>query len=104
MLFYEKSINGNLHVHYTSVSAMGYVNFEKKIHTHTEYDTEWSNLLSDWKSKKYFRWYNINMFYGTEECIFRLDFIGVDLTEEFIKELNRHLNDYAEENENVHQI
>jgi hypothetical protein len=92
MVFRKKWATKSLELTYTATTAREFLDFQSKTITHSEYETNWSRVISDWISKKYFTWVQVEQFNGTESVIFRITFVDVDTYEnDFLKELVDYL-------------
>jgi len=74
-------------------TAADYKEIDDKLHTHSEYDSEWSDKLRQWEEKEYFKHCSISRFKGDTAIIIILHFMNSkDKLEEFIVELYKYFN------------
>jgi hypothetical protein len=92
MVFRKQWATRSLELTYTATTARSFIDFQAKTITHSEYDTDWSRITSDWISKEYFKWVQVESFKGIEDVIFRITFIEIVTYEnDFLKELVEYL-------------
>jgi hypothetical protein len=60
------------------------------MHTHTEYDTDWSNLIYEWRKKEYFKYHIVEQMVAENSVITLIEFTN-SRNEDFIKELSNYL-------------
>jgi hypothetical protein len=96
---YNRTPQSSLIVYLFCVTAHDHYKISEKIHTHSEYDTEWANLLYYLSAEKgYFEhWYQETMV-GHESIILSLTFTKVSNYQELITEIDKYLNKYSWEN------
>jgi len=98
MLTYEKVwSNRSLVLHYTANTAKEYATMKRKLHEHSEYDTEWTKKIRDWVDAGYFKYEFDEEFLGDSACIFRITFYEVKLSKEFLIDLDSYLSEYSSE-------
>lgn len=97
-----KKDGGKLVVYYTATTAREYATVSKKLYIHSETDTEWSQKKRDWETAGYFKYVTDEEFMGNDHCIFKITFFEVNLSEEFLTELDIYLNGYTFES--VHSV
>ena len=87
-------------------TAADYEEIDNKLHTHSEYDSEWSDKLREWEQKEYFKHCITSRFKGDTAIIIILHFMNSkDKLEEFIVELYKYFNmDSSSYNENYAYI
>ena len=74
-------------------TAADYKEIDDKLHTHSEYDSEWSDKLREWEEKEYFKSCGTSRFKGDTAIIIILYFQdSKDKLEEFIVELYKYFN------------
>jgi hypothetical protein len=95
-MIYEKGLSSrNLVVYYTAKTAREYATVSSKLYTHSECDTEWSQKTHDWETAGYFKYVTKEEFMGNDHCIFKITFLEVNLSEEFIKDFDIYMNGYT---------
>jgi len=92
-IIFDRLMNGCMRVYIHTFSAVDQVKLTKKLHTHSEYDTDWSNKISEWIDKLYFVNYVREDMFGHETCITVLTFIDISSTTDFIQKLNSYFYD-----------
>jgi hypothetical protein len=93
MVFRKQWATRSLELTYTATTAREFIDFQAKTITHSEYATDWSQMIRDWTTKEYFKWVQVESFKGIEHVIFRITFIDVVTYEnDFLKELTEYLN------------
>jgi hypothetical protein len=92
MHFYHKDVNNDLVIYHVVKTATDYKDLADKVYTHTEYHTEWANLIYEWKQKGYIEYVTTDTFTGVSDCIFRITFVGGTKPVEFIAELEKYFN------------
>jgi len=94
-IIFEKTINTSLLVNIHLDSASNHSKISDKLFTHSEYDTAWSNHLSEWKDAGYFIHFRQEKLVGEIKVIIILDFIGTDSEklDEFINKISTYLGD-----------
>jgi len=98
MITYEKVwSNRSLVLHYTAKTAKEYATMKRKLHEHSEYDTEWTNKIRDWVDAGYFKNVIDEEFLGHSDCIFRITFYEVKLSKEFLIDLDGYLSETSYE-------
>jgi len=96
-VFFDQICVGNdLRVYIHCFSAIDHSKVSKRLHTHSECDTPWSDALFEWQSKGYFKHIKTEELVGNNETvIYVLTFMdGVTGYADLIKELNTYLHDY----------
>ena len=74
-------------------TATDYKQIADKLHTHSEYDTEWEDKLREWEEKGYFKSCGTSRFEGDTAIIIILYFQdSKDKLKEFIVELYKYFN------------
>jgi len=63
----------------------------ERLHRHSEYDTDWSNKLEEWKQAKYYKYCNYEYMRGHETCMTIIKFIEATDVADFIIKLNTYL-------------
>lgn len=95
-LVYNRTPQSSLVVYLFCETARDHYKISEKIHTHSEYDTEWSNLMDilGGETKYFEHWYQETMI-GHENVIISLTFTKVHLHQELITEIDKYLNKYS---------
>ena len=91
-IIFEKLPSGNMYVYIHCASAGEQMRISERMHTHSEYDTKWSQLLSEWLAKGYYKHYLTETMSSRNTVITLLEFIN-SRDDNFIKELLDHLDD-----------
>jgi hypothetical protein len=74
-------------------TAIDYKQITDKLHTHSEYDTEWEDKLREWEEKEYFKHCGTSRFEGDTRVIIILHFLDSKAKlKEFITELYKYFN------------
>ena len=89
-LIFEQSISGSTYLYIHCSSAGDQLRISEKLHTHSEYNTKWSDLLEEWREKGYYKYYSINQMSSRSDVITLLEFTN-SRDDEFMRELNKYL-------------
>ena len=95
MIYEKRWSDRSLAVYYTARTAKEYATVNNKLYTHTEYNTEWHKKTYDWMTAGYFKYVTTEEFMGNDHCIFKITFLEVNLSEEFIKDFDIYMNGYT---------
>lgn len=96
-LFFETTYQNDLIVYVGFESAVDYHNFREKIHTHSEYDTKFSNILSEWLKKGYYGHFFEEALIGHSTILYKFRFTGerASSSKEFIKDIQTYFDVYS---------
>ena len=89
-LLFKMSPNGNMYLYIHCTSAGQQLQLTKKMHTHSEYNTKWSNLIEEWEKKEYFKYHIVEQMAAENSVITLIEFTN-SRSEDFIKELSDYL-------------
>lgn len=92
MGIFNRQINGDLIYQVKCTSAKTYKFMIRQLFEHSEYNTEWSSVASDWVSKGYCKHIKISEYEGHEDVIFELLFMNADKSDAFINEIKKYFN------------
>lgn len=91
-IFFSTEVS-NLTIYFQFDSAASYTKFLIKTHTHSEYDTEFSDVLDGWKTKKYYDYFLKEELVGHSTVIALWKFSGGNCcSDEFKKELQAYFD------------
>jgi len=88
-IIFEKTSNHDLTVYIHTFTAVDNDILTEKLHVHSEYDTDWSNKLTEWS--EHYKWYRYETMRGHETCMTILKFIQVTSVEDLIIDINTYL-------------
>jgi hypothetical protein len=84
--------SGKMRMYIHTFSAADQANLNQKLHTHSEYDTTWSNKISKWIDESYFVNVNREDMIGFDTCITVLTFYSITPNYyDFIRDINSYL-------------
>jgi len=90
-IIYDKDLSGNLAVYIHCKTAGDYYDINNKMYVHSEYDTEWDQLMARLVELKYFNHYDKQELKSAGNVIILLEFISCSQKDMLIKELNVYL-------------
>jgi hypothetical protein len=91
-VIFEKSPSGALLVYIHCMTAKQQHVISEKLFRHSEYDSKWDQLCSEWIEKKYFDFVNKEEMIGHSSTITVLTFVD-GRHDELVKELSLYLED-----------
>lgn len=104
-LFFETTYQNDLVVYIGfggfgsgSDSVVSYHNFRDRIHTYSEYDTKFSNILQEWYKKGYYEGFSSETLVGElTTVLYKLKFVGksAGCSKELIKEIQTYFGVYS---------
>jgi hypothetical protein len=89
-IIFNQSPSQDLYVYIHCTTAGEQFSLSQKMHTHSEYDTKWSNLLEEWRKKEYYKYCIEKELSSRNDVVTILQFTNCR-SEDFIQELCTYL-------------
>lgn len=85
-----------LYVYIHCMTAGEQFKLSAKMYTHSEYKTEWSELLEKWQDKEYYKYYNEKQMASRNDVVTILEFTNCSGEDSFIQEIcSRFQDEYS---------
>jgi hypothetical protein len=85
-IIFNQSPSQTLYVYIHCTTAGEQFSISQKMHTHSEYDTKWSNILAEWRHKEYYKYCIEKELHSRNDVITILEFTHSN-SEDLIKEV-----------------
>jgi hypothetical protein len=93
---YKTDPHSSLHMYIECTTAAEHCTITDKTHTHSEYDTLWDNMLTDWANKGYYKYCQFEVLKGNSTVIFKFEFAnGRQHAQTLITELDKYFDENA---------
>ncbi len=93
---YKTDYQSSLYVYIEVDTAADYKKVDDKLHTHSEYETEWDCKVGEWRQKEYYNEFHMDVLEGRQKVMIVLQFVGARFkAKEFIPEIESYFNEYS---------
>lgn len=92
-LFFDMTAYGELKAYIQMCTAADMHKVDDKMHTHSEYDTPWSDKLNEWKDAEYYKDYWMESMVGRSEVIWLLRFVNCNGYDKLMKEIVKYFDE-----------